>query len=278
MNGPIELRQALLRYSPQFVRIVTEKLMTFALGRGVEYEDMPVIRSIVRDADRDNDRFVSILMGIVKSAPFQMRTKRSAKKWLQPRQLQRGPNELYRKEIYPAPHVHPWGRRHSGSSHSGLNDPRADPPQGHGCRAGPAVYGHLASARRRARLLEPAAGRADFEFSFITKPLEPFRKYVTLISGMDMPEAMATTEEPGATTPAARFCSRARPRRNAVSPYLGVTVDQLIAKKYGRDTILESIQVASKKMAITAIATGDIVARTPTPFPGHRRWSPCLRK
>src|SRR5499425_1195104 len=36
----------------------------------------------------------------------------------------------------------------------------------------------------------------DFEFSFITKPLEPFRKYVTLITGMDMPEAMATTEEP----------------------------------------------------------------------------------
>ena len=75
VNGPIELRQALLHYSPQFVRMITEKLLTFALGRGVEYQDMPVIRSIVRDADRDDDRFVSILMGIVKSAPFQMRTK-----------------------------------------------------------------------------------------------------------------------------------------------------------------------------------------------------------
>jgi len=75
VDGPIELRQHLLHYSPQFVRMVTEKLMTFALGRGVEYEDMPVIRSIVREADRDNDRFLSILMGIVKSAPFQMRTK-----------------------------------------------------------------------------------------------------------------------------------------------------------------------------------------------------------
>lgn len=75
VNGPIELRQHLLYYSPQFVRTITEKLMTFALGRGVEYEDMPVIRSIVRKADRDNDRFVSILMGIVESQPFQMRTK-----------------------------------------------------------------------------------------------------------------------------------------------------------------------------------------------------------
>jgi hypothetical protein len=75
VNGPIELRQHLLYYSPQFVRMITEKLMTFALGRGVEYEDMPVIRSIVHAADHDNDRFVSLLIGIVKSEPFQMRTK-----------------------------------------------------------------------------------------------------------------------------------------------------------------------------------------------------------
>jgi hypothetical protein len=75
VNGPVELRQALLHYSPQFVRMITEKLMTFALGRGVENEDMPVIRSIVRDADKDHDRFLSILMGIVKSQPFQYRTK-----------------------------------------------------------------------------------------------------------------------------------------------------------------------------------------------------------
>src|SRR5579864_8226189 len=84
----------------------------------------------------------------------------------------------------------------------------------------------------------------NFDFSFITKPLEPFRNRVTLISGMDMPEAMATTEEPGGDhARGAVLLSSARPRRNAVSPYLGVTVDQLIARKYGRDTILESIQL-----------------------------------
>jgi len=75
VNGPAELRQALGKYSPQFVRNITEKLMTFALGRGVEYEDMPVIRAIVRDADKDNDRFMAILMGIIKSGPFQTRVK-----------------------------------------------------------------------------------------------------------------------------------------------------------------------------------------------------------
>ena len=75
VNGPAELRKALLRYSPQFVRMITEKLMTYGLGRGVEYFDMPVIRSIVRDADKNNDKFSSIVLGIIKSAPFQMRTK-----------------------------------------------------------------------------------------------------------------------------------------------------------------------------------------------------------
>jgi hypothetical protein len=90
----------------------------------------------------------------------------------------------------------------------------------------------------------PLQEGANFEFSFITKPLEPFRQRVTLITGMDMPEAMATTEEPGGDhARGAVFLSAHRPRRNAVSPYLGITVDQLIAKKHGRDTILESIQL-----------------------------------
>ncbi|HYR84217.1 MAG TPA: DUF1592 domain-containing protein [Terriglobia bacterium] len=75
VSGPVGLRQALLRYSPQFVRMVTEKLMTYGLGRGVEYYDMPVIRSIARDASKNNNRFSSIVLGIVKSAPFQMRMK-----------------------------------------------------------------------------------------------------------------------------------------------------------------------------------------------------------
>ena len=75
INGPAGLRQALLRYSPQFVRMVTEKLMTYGLGRGIEYYDMPVIRSIVRDAAKNNNRFSLIVLGIVKSAPFQMMMK-----------------------------------------------------------------------------------------------------------------------------------------------------------------------------------------------------------
>ena len=73
VNGPSELRQALLRYAPQFVRMIVEKTMTFALGRGVEYSDMPAVRSIVRDAATDDYKFPTIVLGVVKSAQFQMR-------------------------------------------------------------------------------------------------------------------------------------------------------------------------------------------------------------
>jgi hypothetical protein len=75
VNGPIELRQHLLKYSPQFVRMITEKLMTYGLGRGVEYYDMPVVRSIVRNAEKENYKFTSLLLGVIRSDPFQMRTK-----------------------------------------------------------------------------------------------------------------------------------------------------------------------------------------------------------
>jgi len=73
VGGPIDLRNALTKRPAQVAQTVTEKLMTYGLGRSLEYYDMPVIRAIVRDAARDNYRFSSIVMGIVKSAPFQMR-------------------------------------------------------------------------------------------------------------------------------------------------------------------------------------------------------------
>ena len=73
VSGPVDLRHALTRRPDQFVQTLTEKLMTYGLGRSVEYYDMPAVRQIVRDAQRNNYRFSSIVMGIVKSAPFQMR-------------------------------------------------------------------------------------------------------------------------------------------------------------------------------------------------------------
>jgi hypothetical protein len=67
------LEDALLRRPELFVSALTENLMTFALGRGVEYYDAPAIRKVVHDAEKDGYRFSSVIVGIVKSAPFQMR-------------------------------------------------------------------------------------------------------------------------------------------------------------------------------------------------------------
>jgi hypothetical protein len=73
VNGVNELRQALLRHQDAFIYTLTEKLMIYALGRGLEAYDMPVVREIVRDAGRQDYRFSSVLLGIVNSVPFQMR-------------------------------------------------------------------------------------------------------------------------------------------------------------------------------------------------------------
>ena len=78
INGVVDLRQTLRRYSPQFVRTFTEKLLTYALGRGVDYPDMPVVRSIVRASANSNYRFSSLVLGIVNSEPFQMNRKPEA--------------------------------------------------------------------------------------------------------------------------------------------------------------------------------------------------------
>jgi hypothetical protein len=74
VDGPEDLREALLEDPDHLVQVVTEKLMTYALGRGIAHYDMPVVRQIVRDAKRDDYRFSTIVMGIAKSAPFRMRT------------------------------------------------------------------------------------------------------------------------------------------------------------------------------------------------------------
>lgn len=72
-DGRNGLQQLLLDRPDDFVGTVTEKLLTYALGRGVEYYDMPTVRSIVRAAKEDNYSWSSVILGVIESAPFQMR-------------------------------------------------------------------------------------------------------------------------------------------------------------------------------------------------------------
>ena len=73
VDGPVALRQALMKHPEQFVRTITEKLLTYGLGRGLEYYDMPTVRSIERDAEKSDYRFSALILGVVRSTPFQMK-------------------------------------------------------------------------------------------------------------------------------------------------------------------------------------------------------------
>jgi hypothetical protein len=75
VNGPAALRNAILSRPEAFATVLTERIMTYALGRGVEPSDMPVVRSIVKKAGQSNYRLAAIVQSIVESAPFQMRTR-----------------------------------------------------------------------------------------------------------------------------------------------------------------------------------------------------------
>ena len=74
VESPKAFREALItRHGDQFVRTVAEKMLTYALGRGVDYYDQPTVRQLVRDSARDENRWSSLIQGIVHSRPFQMR-------------------------------------------------------------------------------------------------------------------------------------------------------------------------------------------------------------
>ena len=78
VDGPQALRAALLKDPELFASTVTEKLLIYSLGRGLDPRDMPIVRSIVRKAAEQDYSLLSIVMGIVESYPFLMRTNSSA--------------------------------------------------------------------------------------------------------------------------------------------------------------------------------------------------------
>jgi len=87
VNGPVALREAILSRPDAFATVVTEKMLTYALGRGLEPGDMPVVRRIEKKAAQSDYRLSAIVLGIVESAPFQMRTK------LEPAESVKGPSQ-----------------------------------------------------------------------------------------------------------------------------------------------------------------------------------------
>jgi hypothetical protein len=75
LTGPASLRQALVSRQETFVAALTEKLMMYGVGRETKYYDMPAVRAVMRDAAKSRYRFSDLILGIVRSAPFQMKVK-----------------------------------------------------------------------------------------------------------------------------------------------------------------------------------------------------------
>jgi hypothetical protein len=71
-STPAEFRKLLMNHKEEFVKTLTSKMMTYALGRGTEYYDMPAIRTILRNTAPTDYRWSGLVLGIVKSMPFQM--------------------------------------------------------------------------------------------------------------------------------------------------------------------------------------------------------------
>jgi hypothetical protein len=80
VDGPAALDKMLASHPDVFVGVLTEKLLTYALGRGIEYYDMPAVRGIVSEARNHDYRFSALILGIAESVPFEMKMKTSGRK------------------------------------------------------------------------------------------------------------------------------------------------------------------------------------------------------
>ncbi len=123
LHGPDDLREALLTRSTSLIRTFTENLMAYALGRRVEYYDMPAVRAIERDAAAHDNRMSAFILGVVKSPAFRMKAAARSCRARERRAIVGGQNDEYRGNPYRKAHspAHVFARRgrHRGATVSG---------------------------------------------------------------------------------------------------------------------------------------------------------------
>ena len=233
VDGVVTLRQALLRQPDLFVGTVTEKLMIYALGRGLQPYDMPSVRAIVRETAQNDYRFSSIVMGIVNSTPFQKRVTLDepvrfatreplmfiSKMKLSRRTMLRGMGA----------DAQPAAARGHGAGSDGGRRSRIT-------RFG-AIFTPLG---QRPGYWEPKTVGKNFEFNAIMKPVEPFRDHLTVVTELCDPL------DGHATTVSAWLSGPIPFRTIAENVKSGITIDQVIANKIGQDSPLPSLELATE--------------------------------
>ena len=252
MDGPAGLRAALLKHQDMFLTSFTESLLTYALGRRVEYTDMPMIRAIVRDAGEEGQQAVGVRAGRRQQPRLQDGCGRHGQERDDARPTSResdgrGAEHVSHAEAAVPPH-RPQGRRR----HHGVAVPRGDgpgaarrprpraarsaSPPSRWCTAPPAAP---RSASRRTCGRRPRSAATSTCRRAALAPLEPFRDDITIVSNTDVRNAEAfTAPEIGGDhfRSSAVFLTQMHPKQTQGSDVLvGTSLDQYYAQHNGQD-------------------------------------------
>ena len=261
INGPDDLRRALVaRPDHQFVQAFTENLMTYALGRSLDYRDMPTVRRIVRQAAADDYRFKSIVLGVVSSDAFRKTGSRQTHRPPAPAKHARSKSTsdwrtlvmfLTRKASVTA--HRPQGRRRDHrAAVAGCHDPGRNGAGADRRGSQPAPGLRLLPAWRAAGRMAPTQTGRDFEFPFILKPLEPLREHVTVVSGLRNKGGESSSPH-GIIEETWLNC--VSPRQRNAKTGVGVTVDQIAARHLGKDTSLPSLELCGEPGGMISFRT-----------------------
>ena len=260
INGPEDLRRALVaRPDHQFVQAFTENLLTYALGRSLDYRDMPTVRRIVRQAAADDYRFKSIVLGVISSDAFRKREADSGARV-------RGACEDRVKSRTGGLVVHvPVLEKHLSRRTvlKGAGATIALPLLDAMIPAGTALAQTAAAASPRLGFVyfphgalqdewTPTQTGRDFEFPFILKPLEPLREHVTVVSGLRNKGGESSSPH-GIIEETWLNC--VSPRQRNAKTGVGVTVDQIAARHLGKDTSLPSLELCGEPGGMISFRT-----------------------
>ncbi len=259
--------------------------MTYALGRGLEYYDMPAVRAIARDAADDDYRFSNIIMGIVESDAFQMRKpprtfRRTPRSWQAHAEPTRGDDcDVHHETTPPPPHV-PARNRSRHCSTAARRDGAGDGRNADGAEP---LQLPARAARRIAGLLAADGHRQELGAVAHSQPIAPFKDHITVISGTDHRMATSLSPEESAgdhSRTAAVYLSAAHPKRTEGQDiHAGVTIDQVLANQIGRESPLPSLEMCIEDVGSLGVCgvgyscayTNSIAWSSPTsPLPMER--------
>ncbi len=267
MSGLDGLGAALLKHQDTFIRVFTENLMAYAIGRQIEYFDMPTVRTIVHRAAGDGNRFSSFVLGIVNSDAFRMQPDAHghAHRREQPARAA-FEGAVGRSEAMFITQKHLSRRTVLKGMGVTLALPFLDAmvPAGGAWAQTPAakamgrtrlvamemVHGAAGSADlgRKQHMWSPAATGTDFDLSPTSlRSLEPYRDYLTIVSGTadHAAEAWDALEVGGDHfRSSATFLTQAHPKQTEGSDtHAGMSIDQIYAKEYGQSSAIPSMQL-----------------------------------